>query len=98
MNTKPVETLREKEEEMLLSSGSCQESIEISRLHPSPSSTCQKFPKSPLPYHSSSGPRTPSRNASNTPALVENPLGSSTPGESYPEYNSMVDCPSYYSI
>ena len=70
-------------EEKFLGSGSCQESIEISRLHPSPSSTCQKFPKSPLPCHSSSGPRTPSRNASNTPALVENPLSSSTPGESF---------------
>ena len=83
-NTKPAETPREKE----LGSDSCQESIEISRLHPSPSSTCQKLPQSPLPCHSSSGPCTPSRNVSNTSVLFENPLSSSTPGEYY--------CPSYY--
>jgi len=74
MNIKPVETLREKEEEMLLGSSSCRDSLEIPRLHPSPSSTCQS------PCHPISGPRTPYRNVSNTPALVENPLSSSTPG------------------
>ena len=79
MNVKPVEILREKEEEALL--GFCQESIEIPRLHPSPSNTCQKLSKSPL----QSGPSTPSRNASNNPSLIENPLSSSTPGKFHPQ-------------
>jgi len=59
---------------MLLGSSSFRDSLEIPRLHPSPSSTCH----SPCPPVS--GPRTPYRNASNAPALVENPLSSSTPG------------------
>ena len=80
MNTKPGETLREKEEEVVSGYSTCQDSMELSRLYPSPSSTCQKFSKSPLPHqYSSEGHHTPSRNATNNPSLMENPLTSSTP-------------------
>ena len=66
----------------MLGSSSCQDPMEIPRLYlsPSTSSTCQKFSKSPLPHqYSSEGHHTPSRNATNNPSLMENPLTSSTP-------------------